>query len=174
MKHPFPIKTKLLNLPTKSRTFEITMMKCASLLAVLPAAAVAFQNTAPIHRVSPTPGIVTLGDRAGENQTPGLLTLVDRADECAIHYGFCDIDELETLADGEQRRVHLKIFYSSPAKAEDCHSRSSIRCLTSYTVRGAQAARPGSPESVSDSSHAERTQTHDGALCHGRRARWSR
>jgi hypothetical protein len=84
----FPIKMNLLNSPSRSHLFETTMIKSVSILALLPAAAIAFQYTAPIHSVSPTPGITSL---------------VDRADECATRYEFCNIDELETLADGEQR-----------------------------------------------------------------------
>jgi hypothetical protein len=66
------------------------MMKCASLLlAALPTAAIAFQNVKPVQLAI---------------QTPGIVTIVDRAKECATLYEFCNIDELETLADGKRSR----------------------------------------------------------------------
>ena len=58
------------------------MMKWLPILAMLPAASVAFQQAAPFHY------------RTGHHEET-----LDRAEQCATLYDFCDIDELETLRD---------------------------------------------------------------------------
>lgn len=55
-------------------------------LILLPASAVAFQSVAPIRRST-----------TSLNYYPKKF---DRAEQCATHYGTCNLDELEKLADG--------------------------------------------------------------------------
>eukprot|EP01083_Nonionella_stella_P045696 122587_1 len=70
-------------------------MKRIYLLSMIPGAALAFQQVAPIHR-----------------RSIGHEELLDRAEQCAALYDFCDVDELETLADDleQLQSSHQKMY----------------------------------------------------------------